>query len=52
MSETLREQEGYKEVAEEEDARDDPDQVFRAHSRSTALRMSRETRRNRAIKPR
>jgi hypothetical protein len=54
MSETLREEEGGQQVAEEEDAHDEPDQVLRAdswaHSRSTALRMRREMTKNAIVR--
>jgi hypothetical protein len=52
MSETLREQEGRDQVAQEKDTHDESDQIFRAHSRSTALRMRRATRKKRAVRPR
>jgi len=52
MSETLREEEGHQEVTQEEDAHDEPDEVLRAHSRSTALRKNREVRKNRRVSPR
>ena len=41
ISETLREQQGHDEVAEEEDGEDEADAAFvEAHSRSTPLRTS------------
>jgi hypothetical protein len=39
MSETLREEEGHDQVAEDEDAEDQADQVLGGHSRSVAFRM-------------
>jgi hypothetical protein len=50
MSETLREQEGDHEVAEDEDAEDQSDEVLGAHSRSIAFRTRRiRTNRTRVI---
>jgi hypothetical protein len=52
MSETLREEEGHQEVAEEQDAHDEPDHVLRAHSRSTAFRMRNATAKKAAVRRR
>jgi hypothetical protein len=52
MSETLREEEGHDQVAQQQDAQDQPDEVVGTHSRSTALRTRRATRKNRAVRPR
>jgi hypothetical protein len=52
ISETLREQKGHQQVAEEKDAHDEPDDVVRAHSRSTALRIRNAMRKKRAVNPR
>jgi hypothetical protein len=48
MSETLREEEGRQQVAEDEDAEDQTDQVLGAHNRSVPFRISRMSR-NRAM---
>jgi hypothetical protein len=50
MSETLREQQGHQQVAEEKDAEDQADEVGRAHSRSTPLRISSAMRKKRAVR--
>ena len=46
ISETLREQKGRHEVAEEEDGDGEPGGVLDAHSRSTPLRMSEASAKN------
>ena len=51
MSETFREDKGDDQVAEDQDARDEPDQVLRAHSRSTPFTTNR-AKTKRAISPR
>jgi hypothetical protein len=43
MSETLREEEGDHQVAEDEDAEDQSDEVLGAHSRSAPFRIRRIT---------
>jgi hypothetical protein len=50
MSETLREEEGDEQVAEKEDAHDEPDQVLCAHRRSTAFRMRKAMTKNATVK--
>jgi hypothetical protein len=52
MSETLREEKGRHEVGQQDDAQDEPNEVLGAHSRSTALRTSRDTVKKRAVSPR
>lgn len=52
MSETLRDQHGHQLIAEEKDARDEPDQVFCAHGRPTAHRMTNVTMKEIAIRAR
>src|SRR5215210_7184105 len=52
MSETLREEKGGDQVAEDQDTRDESDQVLRAHSRSTPCTTSSEMRKKRAVSPR
>ena len=52
MSETLREEEGGDQVAEQECARDEADQVVRAHSRSTPFTSSSAATKNKAVSPR
>jgi hypothetical protein len=52
MSETLREEKGGDQVAEDQDARDEPDQVLRAHSRPTPFTTRRAMRKKRAVSPR
>jgi hypothetical protein len=52
MSETLRKEEGQQEVAEQEGADDEPDEVVGAHSRSSPLRTSSATRKNSPVRPR
>jgi hypothetical protein len=49
MSETLREEEGDHEVAEDEDAEDQADDVLGAHSRSVPFRISRISRNSPAV---
>jgi len=49
MSETLREEEGDHEVAEDEDAEDQADEVLGTHSRSVPFRMSRMSRKMTAV---
>jgi len=44
MSETLREEEGDHEVAEDEDAEDQADEVLGAHSRSVPFRTRKISR--------
>jgi hypothetical protein len=51
MSETLREEEGDYEVAEDEDGQDQADRVLGAHSRSTPLRTSRITTNRATVRP-
>jgi hypothetical protein len=52
MSETLREEKGDDQVAEEGGAQDEADQVVGAHSRSTPFSRIRATRKKRAVRPR
>jgi hypothetical protein len=52
MSETLREEKGDDQVAEDQDARDESDQVFGTHSRSTPFATRRAMRKKRAVSPR
>jgi hypothetical protein len=52
MSETLGEEEGNEEVAKEEDAGDEADQVLRTHSRSTPFRTRRARTKNRPVRAR
>jgi hypothetical protein len=52
MSETLREEEGGQQVAEEKDTHDEADEVLCAHSRSTALRMRRQMRKMSPVRTR
>jgi hypothetical protein len=49
ISETLREQEGDHEVAEDQDAQDQTDQVVGAHSRSTPFRIRKMIRNSTAV---
>jgi len=50
ISETLREQKGRHEVAEEEDGDGEPGGVLDAHSRSTPLRMSEASAKNAPVR--
>jgi hypothetical protein len=50
ISETLREQKGRHEVAEEEDGDDQPRGVLDAHSRSTPLTMSEARAKNAPVR--
>ena len=52
MSETLREEKGEQQVAEENGAHDEADRVVAAHSRSTPLSTSSASRKNRQVRPR
>jgi hypothetical protein len=52
MSETLREEKGRDQVAEEKCAHDKSDQVVGAHRRSTPFRTARARVKKRAISPR
>jgi hypothetical protein len=52
MSETLREEEGHDQIAEEEYGDDESDEVLCAHSRSTAFRMRNATRKNASVRTR
>jgi hypothetical protein len=49
MSEPFREEEGDHEVAEDEDAENQADQVLGAHSRSVPFRISRISRNSAAV---
>jgi hypothetical protein len=46
MSEPFWEEEGHDQVAEDEDAQDQPDDQFRAHRRSTPLMIRKVTPKN------
>jgi hypothetical protein len=50
MSETLREQQGDHEIADEEDRQAKPDDVGSAHSRSTPLTINAATAKNTTVK--
>jgi hypothetical protein len=50
MSETLREKEGYGEVADEQDGHDESDRVRHAHNRSTPLTTSAVTAKNATVR--
>jgi hypothetical protein len=52
MSETLREEKGDDQVAEEGGAQDEADEVVGAHSRSTPFRTSMATRKKTTVRPR
>jgi hypothetical protein len=51
MSEALREEQGGDEIAQEETAHDEADQVVRAHSRSAPLTSSSMAMKKRAVSP-
>ena len=50
ISETLREQEGYPQVAEEEDGNDQADGVLHAHKRSTPFTISADKAKNAMVR--